>query len=114
MKLQLGIEFGERYIKFPNGTAICWNTHSFYNCNFVQNGNEYRYTLVNQTLNFPIKFVSVPVITMQTASDADYSWCNCMGVTRNESGISQLCFTRGSASTGGAIYFHYIAIGKWK
>lgn len=107
------VEQGDGYIKYANGNAMCWGSSYASNVTFSQNGSVYRY-VQNVSVAFPIKFTRVPVVTVQTASDTDYGWCTCIGVTRNISGISQLCFMRDSSVTGTNIYWHYFVVGRWK
>lgn len=91
------------YVKFPDGTMICWNSISAVAGTGVQNTG---------VKTYPITFASAPFTMVQHYSQASvfanwYVYNNAInGFTLYHQGLSGVDLTGTS--------FKYIAIGKWK
>lgn len=104
-----------RYVKFYDGTMICWGIQDFGTQNISAPwGSMYESTSYMSFSNFPSTFTDIPVVIIspaQGSSNAFYVEAVC-----NESASNPGSFyaTRPGSATGCKIIASYIAIGRWK
>lgn len=99
------------YIKFSEGTMICYYTYSSSNRNFDGSDvNGIRYC--TDTLWFPQQFTSTPTVTASTFIDG---YCGFVGRINAESTLFSvmLCIV-GNVDITRNIEITYTAIGRWK
>ena len=112
-KLLLGkdiVESGSNYIKYIDGTLICFDKKAFTKTWTSDNS---RITIDNP-FTFPVVFNGNPAINMFSANDDDYAYCLIYGCLRNSKGITSVNLFRFNSVTNGTVVLHYIAIGRWK
>ena len=107
--LQNIAESGDGYIKYSDGTMICYGSSS--GTSTTSHFYQYLYRLAeNLIINFPATFSEIPVVTLTP----DYT-NGIFACPTNEITVSQIKFTPIKATNSGNSYtVHYIAIGKWK
>ena len=104
-----------RYVKYYDGTMICWGIQDFGTQNISAPwGSMYESTSYMSFSNFPSTFTDIPVVIIspaQGSSNAFYVEAVC-----NESASNPGSFyaTRPGSATGCKIIASYIAIGRWK
>lgn len=97
------------WIKFADGTMICYGSFDLYLDNFVAWGSLYSQDYENPH-NFPQTFASINTCLVENSGNAAAFISR---VAYNTNGITKISPTRPTTST--ATYtFSYIAIGKWK
>lgn len=102
------------WIKFSDGTMICWGYNSYAWQSFELEGNVY---ISNElTLELPQEFKSGTltnwkVIEVHTISGSGIYWCTASYFKSDK--IAGIRFAK-ATSGNSDIYFDYIAIGKWK
>ena len=108
-KLKNIAESGDGYIKYSDGTMICYGSSS--GTSTTSHFYQYLYRLAESLIiNFPATFSEIPVVTLTP----DYT-SSIFACTTNEITVSQIKFTPIKAGESGNSYtVHYIAIGKWK
>lgn len=115
MKIQLGFEIikGNNYdaIKYPNGLLEIMGYY-VQNVDFYQSGSLYRGDFA-EFIKFPISFINLPNVIVNTVSSEDYVYCSVCGVIRDNTGIKKITFQKGTKDSGN-VSFHYRAIGYWK
>jgi len=101
------------YIKFSNGTMICYNKLNLTNITFAESGNLYAcdYTTA---IPFPIQFIDTPIVTINTQSSADYYFCWVYATRCNKTSINQITLMRTVQRSNVSVPIGYIAIGRWK
>ena len=100
----------ENYVKFADGTLICYGRKTFGNISFQSTMSR---TTINNPFTFPQKFSTFPIVIVSTASDNDYKYATVIGVIRTLTSIDKVDLFCDRAGTG-EIILHYIAIGRWK
>lgn len=97
------------WIKFADGTMICYGSFDLYLDNFVEWGSLYSQDYENP-LNFPQTFTSINTCLVENSGNAAAFISR---ASFDINGITKISPTRPTTST--ATYtFSYIAIGKWK
>ena len=97
------------WVKFADGTMICYGSFDLYLDNFVAWGSLYSQDYENP-LNFPQTFTSINACLVENSGNAAAFISR---VAYNTNGITKLSPARPTASTS-TYTFSYIAIGKWK
>ena len=97
------------YIKYTNGIMICYNNIS--STVDITNSYEGEYYASTGTINFPVNFISVPIITVTLAQNSSLLRYNNTNIyaDRFNGYISKL-----QSKSNVSITLQYIAIGKWK
>ena len=99
------------WIKFPDGTMICWGIKSYGSLSFSSSWGSVYETARFELGNFSQSFAEVPVVTLQCYSGAS-CWPESINPTVN--GLGQTWLMRPSSGTYNNIKLFYIAIGRWK
>lgn len=101
-------EEGENYIKFPNGTLICWGHYEGGSVTASVVGNMYRAAIAINAV-FPVPFVDKPHV-----SASNYNAYGIVGeIDVSATGIQDIYLLRPNS---GSIYpsIYWTAIGRWK
>ena len=101
------------YIKYSDGTMICWQPKVFQVSAFEQWGSLYRKIIQNPFI-FPVSFTTYPTIVCgvrNTNSSQLFGMPD--GLVIDKNGVNSLQLIRPTDSSG-EIIINYIAIGKWK
>ena len=106
------IESGTGYIRYSDGTQICYGRLSETGSITTSYASWYSYDLNGS--NFAKPFVSTPTLTLSSAYTSDYIYCMPYGVLYSTTGISNIRVLRPTTSGSGVIPVNYIAIGRWK
>ena len=112
-------EDGE-YIRFGDGTQICWQTFYAGTRTYAGDGtyaNPYRSNTVNWT--FPKPFISPPTLSLtgQIASSSASARANSCGSSSDITGsrvVNIQCVMLSSNSTDADVFIYALAIGRWK
>ena len=99
------------WIKFPDGTMICWGIKSYGSLSFSSSWGSVYETARFELGNFSQSFAEVPVVTLQCYSGAS-CWPESINPTVNS--LGQTWLMRPSSGTYDNIKLFYIAIGRWK
>ena len=99
------------WIKFPDGTMICWGVKSYGSLSFSSSWGSVYETARFELGNFSQSFAEVPVVTLQCYSGAS-CWPESINPTVNS--LGQTWLMRPSSGTYDNIKLFYIAIGRWK
>ena len=106
------------YIKFYDGTLICYNTQVFSDvaCSYSW-GNVYTNNNDKRTFNdFPVNFIASPNVSLKVDTGTSDCWLmsafQAGGPTTTNVGGWQIC--RGAIGSSLDVTISYIAIGKWK
>ena len=116
--LESGSNANGSYIKFSDGTMVCYSTQLFSNVNCSTAwGNIYSNSNDKRNFNnFPVSFVDEPIVTMRLATGNADGWIMSANINGGPSttnpGGWQMC--RATSNSSCNIYVSYIAIGKWK
>ena len=97
-----------RYIKFDDGTQICWNTVSF-PATFTAWGSIFLFNY-DTKITFPSAFISSP--SLNATNSGGYA-AMIARASRDATGITQLSLVRGTISDQTYV-IDYVAIGRWK
>ena len=101
------------YIKFTDGTMICYGTMTIPGGTWTASGSGYFVDKTGLGLQFPEAFVSVPSVTATCTNDGIYCIVASLIVSATAiTGGSFARFTQANSSYSMIIY--YQAIGKWK
>lgn len=100
---------GTGYIKFIDGTMICYGSISG-TSSLSDYWGQFKRSDENLAFNFPQSFISVPIVSLTVDDNASCS------IVKNTSTTSQGRFTilKPSSVSNTTYAFDYIAIGKWK
>lgn len=101
------------YVKFKDGTMICWQPKVFQVSAFEQWGSLYRKIIQNPFI-FPVSFTTYPTVVCgvrNTESGQLFGMPD--GLVIDQNGINSLQLLRPTDSSG-EIIINYFAIGKWK
>lgn len=117
--LQVGgsqaIEMGDGYIKFYNGTMICYGREKFTNVNVTAD----YWSFLNRTpyfnCTFKKTFIDIPIMSLYYTSNAsgDISIANSKTPTTTTTGNFTILVNK-SSTDARDFEVHYIAIGRWK
>ena len=102
------------YIKFADGTLICYHKNYFY-LDFDEKISDewYRSSLTNP-FTFPVAFIDYPVVQLGGMSTGEENMTILSNVVRDLKGIQKLKFVRQNAVMQSRQTVGYIAIGRWK
>ena len=105
-----GITSGSNYIKFPDGTLICWGLPYFTYGDQVYTDRK--------TVTFPVSFAGDPAISVTVyLAPASDTYKRFPGVNLVDQNTRNFSFTVGDnsgAKSGSYMYAYWIAIGRWK
>lgn len=97
------------YIKYDDGTMICYNRVS--QTKNIDIAYEGAYFGSIERVNFPQTFIDIPSVTVTMEQSSSL-------LTFNFSGVSATSFGgymwKQQTKSNVSVYIHYIAIGKWK
>lgn len=111
--IESGSNSNGSYIKFSDGTMICFN-EVVREINFQQNGSVYTGT-TNVKVSYPYEFIAPPKVIINTESVNDYYYCCIYAIIRDQKSINGISFLRATIDNNLVnIPFVYTAIGKWK
>lgn len=96
------------YVKFSDGTQICWNRVSF-QATFTSWGNLYSYDYKTK-IPFPADFIERPRVSVTNSAT---SAAMIAVTTADTTGTTQITLVRPNVSNG-TYYVDYIAVGRWK
>ena len=99
------------WIKFPDGTMICWGTKKYGSISFSNSWGSLYDTPKFNLGNFPQSFAEVPTVTLQSCYGAT-CWPESINPTR--SSIGETWLMRPTSGAYDNIHLFYIAIGRWK
>lgn len=110
------VESGNNYIRFSDGTQICYGTFGIGNRTYSPNGYA-RYDLI-----YPKTFDALPAAgianidnvqptSLSTKVKANFSIMSCSG---SSSDLFIYVYNGNSESVKASVYLNYIAIGRWK
>lgn len=99
------------WIKFPDGTMICWGVKSYGSLSFSSSWGSVYETARFELGNFPQSFAEIPVVTLQSYSGAS-CWPEAVNPTVNS--LGQTWLMRPTSGRYDNIKLFYIAIGRWK
>lgn len=100
-------------IKYSDGNLICYGHRLLSGISFDAIGSLYRHIAYNP-FNFPVAFISEPVVTFSTHHTADYSFCWVYAAMANTTSITRMDLLRPLSATSVNTYISYQAIGRWK
>lgn len=97
------------YIKYANGTMICYNNISL--TVDITSPYEGEYFAGTGAINFPLSFISLPTIIVTLNQNSSLLSFNTTGIYTNRFNgyISKL-----QSKSGVSVIIQYMAIGKWK
>lgn len=106
------------YIKFNDGTMICYNTQTFSNITVDYVWGEL-YTNANDRRafsDFPVSFVNTPDVikSLNFSSGDGFLMTNSSQGETSSTNPGGWQFARGTAATGINLSVSYVAIGRWK
>lgn len=103
---------GSNYIKFTDGTMVCWGSKNYtLTNNDAQIGGLWYTTRITDLGTFAQTFKQVPIVITGCIKGAfNVAEYNCNSTTN----VGYCWFTNGTKRTNESITFVYIAIGKWK
>ena len=106
------IESGDGYIKFGDGTMICYENIEFSIGTMTQQGSFWRYDNANLSISFAKSFVSKPNIVATVVAGNYASLLYVINCTNEK--ITQLNVLTLANASNQRTNINYIAIGKWK
>ena len=106
------VETGDNYIKFSNGTLICWGYPYQVTDVNIKWGSLY-YCYLKDVVQFPIPFIDYPVVNL-TCQNAGVICATLSSDGYTKSGINQVMITSAEPQSDYGFNLHYIAIGRWK
>ncbi len=111
---ETGSNSNGNYIKFADGTLICYHKNYFYlDFNEKISDEWYRSSLTNP-FTFPVAFIDYPVVQLGGISSGEENMTIVSNVIRNLKGIQTIKFVRQAAAMQSMQTIGYIAIGRWK
>ena len=99
------------WIKFPDGTMICWGVKSYGSLSFSNSWGSVYDTPKFNLGNFPQSFAVAPTVTLQCCSGAT---CWPESIIPTVSSIGETWLMRPTSGTYDNVRLFYIAIGRWK
>ena len=106
------VESGSNYIKFYDGTLICWSSKNVTSSITTAYGNMYRGTSAVSFENYQKPFVSIPTVIVYVNGANSAIAMNWTERTLNNPGEQMLVLP--ISKEGQTYVISYIAIGKWK
>ena len=110
--IQSGSNANGSYIKYSDGTMICYGNYSFNSSNSDYWGNFYRSE--NYTINFPQEFSTTPIVNVTPNSDDGGISAVLNTVSLNTFKMCQLKSKGINQNTDLSNSGQYVAIGRWK
>lgn len=108
--MESGSNDNGNYIKFYDGTMICYETISK-NVSLTDYWSQLKKGLTSIT--FSQKFISIPLVNVGLVDAEKFAQLSISADSVNTSGFTAIVF-KPNAVTNTGIKFSYIAIGKWK
>lgn len=111
---ETGSNSNGNYIKFADGTLICYHKNYCY-LDFDEKISDewYRSSLTNP-FTFPVAFIDYPVVQIGGVASNEENITIVSNVTRDLKGIQKIKFVRQNAVMQSMQTIGYIAIGRWK
>lgn len=110
--VESGSNTNGNWVKFSDGTMICWHAITVTNQAINTSYTSGHYT-GNRTLTFPQTFIDVPVpLLSKFRWGTSASWVPFANCT--ESTIQIYAMDTVSRATGTSVYISYAVIGRWK
>ena len=106
------VESGSNYIKFYDGTLVCWGSKNVTSNITTAYGNMYRGTSAVSFENYQKPFISIPTVIVYVNGDNSSLIMNWTERTLNNPGEQMLVLP--ISKEGQTYVISYIAIGKWK
>ena len=106
------VESGSNYIKFYDGTLICWSSKNVTSNITTSYGNMYRGASAVSFENYQKPFVSIPTVIVYVNGANSAIAMNWTDRTLNNPGEQMLVLP--ISKEGQTYVISYIAIGKWK
>lgn len=110
--IQSGSNANGSYIKYSDGTMICYGNYSFNSSNSDYWGNFYRSE--NYTINFPQGFSTTPIVNVTPNSDDGSISAVLNIVNLNTFEMCQIKSKGINPNTNLSNLGQYVAIGRWK
>lgn len=110
-EVQTIIESGTGYIKYWDGTMICYDEETASVNMTSQVGGVY-YGV--HSFTFPQAFISVPVVIPKVTQSSGVYWAGLGNRGTQTATTMQMRVISGASATNASVTFGYIAIGKWK
>lgn len=111
--IESGSNTNGNYIKYADGTMICFQPKVFSVSDYEQWGVFYRKVLSNP-FTFPVPFTTFPTVTFSGRNTSSAQLVNIIdGAVIDQNGVNSIQLFRPNSSSGETI-INYIAIGKWK
>lgn len=102
-----------RYVKFSDGTMICWKNIIYSTAINSAYGNIYRSDPYAAS-NWPAEFIDTPSYVMLSDHPSYHSWVTVQG-TPSETEAPSFMLLRATAIAGALNYnVRFVAIGRWK
>lgn len=113
VQIETGSDSNGNYIKYSDGTLICYGTVSK---GVVSYTNSYyekliRSSVENMTITYPCAFSSIPSCTINCIGKAKWLILSSQGTTTTTPPFTVVCPI---VETNEEVIVNYIAIGKWK
>lgn len=111
--IESGTNDNGSYVKYSDGTLICWQPIVFQVSEFEQWGSLYRKIIQNPFI-FPVPFTTYPTVICGVRNINNSQLFGMPdGLVISQSGVESLQLIRPTDSSG-EIIINYLAIGKWK
>lgn len=111
--VESGTNSNGNYIKYADGTMICFQPKVFSVSDYEQWGVFYRKVLSNP-FTFPVPFTTFPTVTFSGRNTSSSQLVNIIdGAVIDQNGVNSIQLFRPNNSSGETV-INYIAIGKWK
>lgn len=106
---------GTGYVKYPNGTLVCYGRKNIGTVAITTAwGGLYTHGSAGIALdNFPVPFVSTPVVT-KTISGASGACSLLYSGTPSTTNPGNVGLMRGTDGTLNSVTIDYVAVGRWK
>ena len=114
--VESGSNVNGNYIKFNNGTMICYQSITG-SANITHGmGSLYRTTTAIELPNFPVSFISPPVVSIMPSAPTDYIffWGTAQYNEPTINNAGSLWLWRPTSASNVQYRIGVIAIGKWK
>ena len=105
------IESGTDYIRFYDGTMICWGSYTGSFNVTGQSGGVYYTTSV---FTFPQTFISPPVVIPSLYQATGVYWCSLGNSSTQTTSSTQIRILSMATHSDVTLTPSYVAIGKWK
>ena len=103
-----------RWIRFSNGTQICWNSQNHGSLALTLSWGSLYGRAVPSVNNFPVSFTVTPTVIKSITSSSHTVIEATLNPAPTASHPGGFEASRGTAATVSNLTTHYIAIGRWK